>query len=1020
ATLNDGLKFIGNDGQVISKKLNTQLGVVGGMTDLAADAASAENIRTVKDKDGNLEIQLSKDLTGLNSVTTNNLTVINQAKLGDTFTVNKGDVVYNGPITGDTHITNKKYVDDTAKAAADKPLTFAGNTGSTPKKLGETMNIQGKGAKADTEYSAENIKTSVDANGDLIIAMDKNLKTDSLVLNGADGKDGISITGAPGAPGLDGTTTTRIIYEGPNGKEEGATLNDGLKFIGNDGQVISKKLNTQLGVVGGMTDLAADAASAENIRTVKDKDGNLEIQLSKDLTGLNSVTTNNLTVINQAKLGDTFTVNKGDVVYNGPITADTHITNKKYVDDTAKAAADKPLTFAGNTGSTPKKLGDTINIQGKGTKADTEYSAENIKTSVDANGDLIIAMDKNLKADSLLLNGADGKDGISITGAPGAPGLDGTTTTRIIYEGPNGKEEGATLNDGLKFIGNDGQVISKKLNTQLGVVGGMTDMTDTAASAENIRTVKDKDGNLEIQLSKNLTGLDSIRLGDTLINNGGLSIKNGPSITIGGINAAGKTISNVAEGVNGQDAVNLDQLKKAALGSKTEVEQGDNILVTTKQGKDGQTIYNVATARDVNFDSVKVGNVVINSVSNSIEGLSNTNLSAADFAKKGRAATEEQLKQAMDQQAESDKGAVKYDKNPDGSINKDSVTLGGTAGTASKDDKTGKIDMTGGSSLNNVQSAGDYTNVDNAHKGVNAGDLNNAVKDAVKQSGDNLGNILGGDTTVNADGSVSNNNIGGTGENNINDAIASVKKNAEQSAKSSKTEVKAGNNITVKKDKGANGQDIYEVATADDVKFKNVETDNLKVGDVKIGKDGIHAGDKVISGVKDGAVNKDSKDAVNGSQLNSSNQKNAEFFGGGAKYENGTWNAPTYNVNGGSHNNVGDALNALNKADIALGDRITNLGDRVDQNFYQTNKRIDDVEKKANAGIAAAMALESAPFVAGKYTYAAGVAYSGGEQAVGLTLRKTSDNGRWSITGGVAAASEGDPSFRLGISGVID
>ena len=69
--------------------------------------------------------------------------------------------------------------------------------------------------------------------------------------------------------------------------------------------------------------------------------------------------------------------------------------------------------------------------------------------------------------------------------------------------------------------------------------------------------------------------------------------------------------------------------------------------------------------------------------------------------------------------------------------------------------------------------------------------------------------------------------------------------------------------------------------------------------------------------------------------------------------------------------------------------------------------------------IAAAMALENAPYIPGKYTYAVGAAYHGGENAIGLTLRKTADNGRWSITGGVAAASQGDPSVRIGISGVI-
>jgi len=110
----------------------------------------------------------------------------------------------------------------------------------------------------------------------------------------------------------------------------------------------------------------------------------------------------------------------------------------------------------------------------------------------------------------------------------------------------------------------------------------------------------------------------------------------------------------------------------------------------------------------------------------------------------------------------------------------------------------------------------------------------------------------------------------------------------------------------------------------------------------------------------------------------------------------------------------------LNQADQTLNTKIDNVSNKLEQAFYATNQRIDDVEKRANAGIAAAMALENAPFVAGKYTYAVGAAYHGGENAVGVTLRKTADNGRWSLTGGVAAASQGDPSVRIGISGVID
>lgn len=77
----------------------------------------------------------------------------------------------------------------------------------------------------------------------------------------------------------------------------------------------------------------------------------------------------------------------------------------------------------------------------------------------------------------------------------------------------------------------------------------------------------------------------------------------------------------------------------------------------------------------------------------------------------------------------------------------------------------------------------------------------------------------------------------------------------------------------------------------------------------------------------------------------------------------------------------------------------------MEQAFYITNERIDRVEKRANAGIAAALSMEPAPFVAGKFTYSVGVGFHGGENAVGATLRRTSDSGRWSLTGDIAAAS---------------
>ena len=182
------------------------------------------------------------------------------------------------------------------------------------------------------------------------------------------------------------------------------------------------------------------------------------------------------------------------------------------------------------------------------------------------------------------------------------------------------------------------------------------------------------------------------------------------------------------------------------------------------------------------------------------------------------------------------------------------------------------------------------------------------------------------------------------------------------------------------------------------------------------------AGDRVVTGVANGAVQKDSKDAVNGSQLNTTNQAIVSSLGGGASFDSttGEFNAPTYQVGADKHKDVGSAISALDQANQGLNSKIDNVSDRLENAFRSTNDRIDSVEKKANAGIAAAMALESAPFIAGKYTYSAGAAYHGGESAIGVTLRKTSNNGRWSVTGGIAAATQGDASVRIGVSGVIN
>lgn len=127
-------------------------------------------------------------------------------------------------------------------------------------------------------------------------------------------------------------------------------------------------------------------------------------------------------------------------------------------------------------------------------------------------------------------------------------------------------------NTSMKYGGDTGDVIKKKLNNQVNVIGGIRD-TSKLTAADNIGVVSDGTDNLKVRLAKNLDlGNDgSVTTGDTTINNNGVTINNGPSITKDGINAGGKTISNVANGTNANDAVNKGQLDEAMRNTSNEV-----------------------------------------------------------------------------------------------------------------------------------------------------------------------------------------------------------------------------------------------------------------------------------------------------------------------------------------------------------------------------------------------------------------------------------------------------------------
>ncbi|MDQ8861706.1 YadA-like family protein [Acinetobacter colistiniresistens] len=429
---------------------------------------------------------------------------------------------------------------------------------------------------------------------------------------------------------------------------------------------------------------------------------------------------------------------------------------------------------------------------------------------------------------------------------------------------------------------------------------------------------------------------------------------------------------NVAQGKQTNVGDALTALDKAigtvGTTSKTTVTNGQNIVVNKSKNADGSDNYEVATAKDLTVDSVTAGNTVLNNaginIGNNAVVLNNTGLIIAG----GPSVTTQGINAGNKQISNVAAGTNATDAvnkgQLDSAISNVNNNVNELSNNAVKYDDASKDKITlGGTNGTTITNVKDGNIAQGSKDAVNGGQVAQIRDDLQGQITNNTNNI---------------NNI----KNDINNGTVGLVKQANSSAE-----------VTVAKDTGG-------------TKVNVAGTD----------------GNRVVTGVKDGAINKTSTDAINGSQLNATNQKVVEFLGGGAGYDNITnsFTNPTYNVGGKDYNNVGGAVDALNKADQALNSKIDNVSNRLEQAFYSTNQRIDDVEKKANAGIAAAMALEAAPYIAGKYTYSAGASYHGGENAVGVTLRKTADNGRWSITGGVAAASQGDPSVRIGISGVID
>ena len=502
-------------------------------------------------------------------------------------------------IVYEDHDNNKHEV-----ATLDDGLRFDANSGGEKKnKLGSKVTVKGTGAKADSEYDSSNIKTSItqgaDGNSEINIGLAKDLNNINTIKNGGNatftiGGNEFKFDGGNVNMGGNNITNLKsgIVNNNSTDDTNGANIGD-VKTISKANDLhIAPTTSNRTGET--TTSYAYDTASKSV--TLKYNDGNGANQAGTiakiDLSGL----------ADQIKDGYSFSTDaKGNVVGNHAVTA---VGNGK----TVSYAAGDNLTIAQHIDNATGEqtytyaLSNDIKI-GKDGK-------DGVDGKIGVNGKDGSSVVINGKDGSIGLNGKDGKDGLTIRGEKGQDGVDGKNgtngITRIVYEDHNhDKHEVATLDDGMKYAGDDAQgadkskVIAKKLNQTMDIVGGAnsTKLTDNNIGVNNV------DGKLKVQLSKevNLTPSGSLTIGDTVVNNNGLTISGGPSITKTGINAGNKTIVNVDAGVNDTDAVNVKQLKTA----KTEVKAGNNVTVDTTYGNDGHTIYTV------NANDVALGDAVL-------------------------------------------------------------------------------------------------------------------------------------------------------------------------------------------------------------------------------------------------------------------------------------------------------------------------------------------------------------------------------------------------------------------------
>ena len=687
---------------------------------------------------------------------------------------------------------------------------------------------------------------------------------------------------------------------------------------------------------------------------------------------------------------------------------DTDAVNVRQLNAT-NSTVDLGLDFTGDDTAVVvnRKLGQTLTIQGGA----TELTENNIGVVADEEGnlnvrlaeDVMLGRDGSVRIESTVLNNA----GVTITDGPNQTitlsneGLD-NGNNRIIKVG-----EGIAPTDAVNFaqLTTTNNEIAKGIkigdgnsdNDQQFALGDTINITGDS----NLTTTASATG-VQVTLNNQLDLGDEgrMQIGNSIMNSTGFTfVDNGMGRTVRlsstGLDNGGNPIRNVGRGELNSDAVNVGQLREVTIA----LDRGWDI---TAQG-DVATQVRQGDAIDLNSrdGNIKVSRTLVN---NGAALNANTRLAAVPAG-------------AND---------ISFDLNPDISV----VSV--TAGDTTINDNG--LTIAGGPSI--TKSGIDAA--DNKVTNVQNGEVTAESQDAINGSqlyaqGTGISSIIGGNTVYNPDdGSFTNSNIGGTGQSNIDGAIASIRQGT----------IEINENVQVNTTNITNNTtDIAANTTNIATNTSNIMTNTTNITtnttNIKTNTDRLDAG--LNFGADSGAtINKPVGD-----------ESVLSFTGGNNITTTAEGSSIKFDLNGNiSVDSVTAGNTVINSSGITMQDgpsmtsqglyagnqRLTGVADgiepkdavnysqlsaldsRLNNNMNDLGYRIDEVEDDANAGISAAMAMSALPqaFISGKSLIGGGVSTYNGESAVAIGFSKLSNDGRWVIKVNGTADTQGNVGGAIG------